>query len=443
MKKLRLLFLFVFALILSASTNTFAEDKVIIPDYEFIVNGSSIYYSDSVYPLLSYRDVTYFPLTYDYCRALSLSQSFVPGDGLYIAHTPAERMALPIYEAVHNSKEYDAVIPDYSVYLNGKKFNNGEYPALNFRGVTYLPLTYDCATDELGLSIDFIPGRLTLTSSRSLGRISVIETADDCALLSYYVYETGDSHYRSLGRESGLLSAPHDYGASDGKATRHAELTVNYDTSEVYFYGTLLAEVTLFPEHDKSGFSENPLTVSGCIHEINGVELLEISETVWGWRDDGSFLGQKKHHLYALDNNVPIFVGSNLSPENAAISDGVAYFTVRPYAQAIFRHYYGSTILYRLSDGTLTDINGTFPDHNNVILLGEANGKLYLKCEWAPNDSLTAFHEISPANDGYFTYDGVTLDKISPYIYTDDDIFFPDGSIYGIIDRTLSVVKIY
>lgn len=442
-KKRHFWFLLAFAALFLSSINSFACDKAVIPDYECIVNGASIYYKDSVYPLLSYRGVTYFPLTYDYCRALSLSQSFVPGDGLYVAYTPVLPAALPIYETTQNVKEYDAVIPDYSVYLNGRKINDGEYPPLNFRGVTYLPLTYDYAESELGLSIDFVPERLTLTSMSNLGRITVIETTSESALLEYYIYETSGTYYRSLDKDTGLLSAPHDYEASDKETARRAELTVSYDTNEVYFGEALLAEVTLFPEYDKQSFSGNPITVLGYIHELNGIEFLEISESIWSWTNDGSFIGQKKQYLYVLDNKTPVFIGNQSVPENAAALNRDVYFTVRGYTQTLFRHYFGTTVLYKLSDGAVTDIGSTFPDHNSVILLGEANGKLYLKCEWAPNDSLTSYYEISPANDGYFTYDGALLEKISPYIYTDGDIFFPDGRLYGIIGRTLSVVRIH
>lgn len=76
------------AFIMLGAANAYAAEKVIIPDYECIINDSAIYYADSEYPLISYRDVTYFPMTYDYCRALNLASSWVDGKGLFIAYVP-------------------------------------------------------------------------------------------------------------------------------------------------------------------------------------------------------------------------------------------------------------------------------------------------------------------------------------------------------------------
>jgi len=105
------------------------EAEVIIPDYEVVINESPIYYYDSVYPMLSYKDITYFPMTYDYCRALSLSTSWVEGKGLYIVYQRSGA-SLPVYETTTNKKKNTAVIPEYPIYVNGREIDNKneEYP---------------------------------------------------------------------------------------------------------------------------------------------------------------------------------------------------------------------------------------------------------------------------------------------------------------------------
>ena len=103
-----------------ASASAAKTEKVIIPDYECLINDASVYYADSVYPLISFRNITYFPMTYEYCRALGLTSQWVEGKGLYIAYSPSSQNTLPVYGTQNNSKTDKAVIPDYPIYINGK-----------------------------------------------------------------------------------------------------------------------------------------------------------------------------------------------------------------------------------------------------------------------------------------------------------------------------------
>ena len=155
------------ALMLTAASASAAKtEKVIIPDYDCLINDASVYYADSVYPLISFRNITYFPMTYEYCRALGLTSQWVEGKGLYIAYSPASQNTLPVYGTQNNSKTDKAVIPDYPIYINGKKISNAstEYPLLNFRNVTYFPMTYDYATKEFNWATQWVPGKFTLVS---------------------------------------------------------------------------------------------------------------------------------------------------------------------------------------------------------------------------------------------------------------------------------------
>lgn len=92
MKKKFLLSIFTaFTLALSATPLTsFAAAKntqvdVIIPDYSVTIDNSLIYYADSLYPFINYGGITYFPMTYDYCRAMNLAVSWDLQSGLFIA----------------------------------------------------------------------------------------------------------------------------------------------------------------------------------------------------------------------------------------------------------------------------------------------------------------------------------------------------------------------
>ena len=48
------------------SFNVSAKDNTVvvtIPDYQIIIDDSSVYYADSVYPFLNYKGITYLPMT--------------------------------------------------------------------------------------------------------------------------------------------------------------------------------------------------------------------------------------------------------------------------------------------------------------------------------------------------------------------------------------------
>lgn len=449
MKKL---FLLTLVAVSALSIASHASEKAQIADYTCIMNDSLVYYYDSEYPLLTYKDIAYLPMTYDYCRAFSLTQSFVPNDGLYIAYVPQYPTELPIYKTTANAKENEVVIPDYNVYVNGKKLNlkNADYPVFNFRGVTYFPLTYDYAVNEFNMSIDFKPGCLSLSSNlyNSPGGITVTEEKADGAVLEYYHYNDNfDKEYKLLDYSSGLITALPDYTAPECLTSPNSEAEVTFDEAkgEVYYNGTLLPEVNNFKGFNKDNFSSLNINVYGWATNVGAATFLEINERVYAWNEDGSGQGSNIKHLYVLDNGAPVYLGRFLRPLNAVMLGGDLYFSVMPYAQTVFTHDISSRETYKLSNGQLTCLNDMFPDHGSVNILGEANGLLYLKCEWCPAPMLreNTYHDVSPANDGWFTFDGEHLEKIANYIYTDDDIFTPDGNIYGIINRNMSVIKIH
>ena len=132
--------------------------KVIVPDYPFVINGTSIDFKDSEYPVISYNDITYFPMTWHYCRMLGVTTDWSMEKGLSI--TKENASAEPIeYAKADNTSEWNlyAVLPEYNIFVNGRKIDNQkeEYPILNFRNVTYFPLTWDFIINELGWTYTF------------------------------------------------------------------------------------------------------------------------------------------------------------------------------------------------------------------------------------------------------------------------------------------------
>ncbi len=130
--------------------------KVLVPDYPFVINGTGIDFKNSLYPVISYNDITYFPMTWHYCRMLGVTTEWSHEEGFRVEK--AKATAEPIeYEKANNSRELYAVLPKYDIFVNGKKIENDneEYPLLNFRNVTYFPLTWDFIINEFGWNYTF------------------------------------------------------------------------------------------------------------------------------------------------------------------------------------------------------------------------------------------------------------------------------------------------
>nr|WP_312577101.1 DUF5050 domain-containing protein [Sedimentibacter sp.] len=143
-----------------SSANAFAADKnanVSLPSFKVILNGSEINNSYSKYPLIVYKDITYFPMTFGGCRYLGLETEWDQKEGLKINKT---NISYPLEEYKTNQRnltKYIASIPKFNIKINGKIVDksNAEYPLLSFRDITYFPLTWEYGVNEFGWDYHF------------------------------------------------------------------------------------------------------------------------------------------------------------------------------------------------------------------------------------------------------------------------------------------------
>ena len=61
--------------------------KVILPAFKVTLNRTVIENASNQYPLIVYKDITYFPMTYYDCRFLGLESVWNNSTGLKIAKT--------------------------------------------------------------------------------------------------------------------------------------------------------------------------------------------------------------------------------------------------------------------------------------------------------------------------------------------------------------------
>jgi hypothetical protein len=129
-----------------------ASVSVTVAQVPVFLNGVAVDNEGREYPLITYKDIVYFPMTWHDCRFLGLETEWDAAAGLKIKKSNVTggyyAGSLPGVSANRQT----ALITAFPVSVNGKTIDNGqeEYPLLLFRNVTYFPLTWRFAADEFG-----------------------------------------------------------------------------------------------------------------------------------------------------------------------------------------------------------------------------------------------------------------------------------------------------
>lgn len=135
-----------------------AEVSVTLPAFDVVLNGIKINNEYRQYPLIVYKDITYYPMTYFDSRFLGIETKWDSVKGLEVIKASETSVTFEPYTiAKKNLAKYTASIPEFSIKVNGAAINNSneEYPLLKFRDVTYFPMTWKFAVDEFGWKYSF------------------------------------------------------------------------------------------------------------------------------------------------------------------------------------------------------------------------------------------------------------------------------------------------
>lgn len=461
MKKIIILTAIISIIFCSMGFDVSANSKisVVIPDYQIVIDGSSVYYEDSAYPFLNYKGITYLPMTYEYARAMNLTTGWLDGTAFMVAYNPCDDR-LPIYETTVNQKNNSAVIPTgYSIYVNGKKRNNAteEYPLINFRDITYFPLTWEYAVDNFGWHISFENNIFRIdTENNTADRWSIVEKRENDIVLEWYygkevLQDDGSighdwiTEYHTLDCNTGDLTILSDYTEKGSLTPNNTQLDITVDDGYVYCNNQKLEGIHI-NEASKDYVKpddviESGYDISAFISDIYApLEVAEIIVNTYNYGENANW-GRKENYTYIKTNNGLISLGLYKTVENVYELDGNIYFNTVDYGQTIFRHYLQNRKMWKLSkDSQLTEIS--YADYNSIKIIGKANEKLYLKCMWSPENHMEdAPFSVSLVNDGYYTFDGEGIRFISPYIYSDFDIVTNDGNIFAVNNVLDKIIK--
>ena len=144
---------------LPVSAEEISANAMITP-HTVLVGENSVDQANSLYPLLLYKDITYFPLTWNYGVCLGYSVEFDATEGLYITSAPGTMVLVQdLIDEVGQPNdllsEVGISFPTFPVYIQGvQQENDTEWPCLLFRDITYMPLTWDNAV-SLGINYNF------------------------------------------------------------------------------------------------------------------------------------------------------------------------------------------------------------------------------------------------------------------------------------------------
>ncbi len=174
------------AITAAAAPAAFASEsvRVTVPGFKVTLNGKEMDNKNSEYPLIVYKDITYMPMTWNLNQFMGLKSRF--GDreryignhktAFYAGNCAARTSELEEDKAKtpNTKKYYTAVIPEYAIFVNDPytELDNSaeEYPLLNFRNVTYFPLTWRFAHDMFDWEYSFTAENGLVLDSRNAFR---------------------------------------------------------------------------------------------------------------------------------------------------------------------------------------------------------------------------------------------------------------------------------
>ena len=164
---------------LHSSMGFAAIEQAKLADFPVYINGELINNQRAAYPLLVYKNITYFPMTWDFSSGLGLSTTYTNEQGLVIKNGGSPSALKQTLTAQNDlSKAYEIKMPDFLISMNGNPITNEEevYPIFTFRGITYFPLTWRFVVDEFGWKSEYTNENGLSISSLNAASAEVIKT---------------------------------------------------------------------------------------------------------------------------------------------------------------------------------------------------------------------------------------------------------------------------
>ncbi len=450
--------------------------KVQLTPHYTEIESMSVYGPAVEFPVLTYKDVTYLPMTYSLSARLGIAVGFTEDDGFFVTKYNDMIFAQSENDAPFGGDgnffrytDYTAVIPDYPVYINGIRYDSSKetYPFLNFGGVTYLPMTYDIAYCELGLDVKLNDSGLFISSTEytktalSKGLTASGETLIFKQRTEINEYTDGQGMPRRspfswweiyrLDRNSDFAYLTHiDTQTSLKSYSNMVYPTINRDGENVNIY-TVEGEggnktltykgtpIDTIPEDcDYFGreyvFEDVTFAFVNIFTSNITAPYTEHEERIYAVTESGT-----RRLEWDLRNNL-----------SRIIPDGIGGYLLMsdsysPFYTSRWSTPFSSVYRYK-SDGSFSEV--TIPDLNSITAYGIVDGKLLVKGMYYGADKNTspAFFPISTVNSGFYSIDVATDEAQKLYPYVQGEVFTTsDGGFYcltrgGAIPRVVDLM---
>ncbi|MBQ4630180.1 MAG: hypothetical protein IJB70_04250 [Clostridia bacterium] len=167
---------------------------VSLANFNVSLNGTTVQNSHREYPLILYKEITYFPMTYHDCRYLGLFTNWDSNTSTLIIEKGDVLCAYRNQESDRPNTGYmNAEICDFNIIVNGKQIDNSseQYPLLLFRNITYFPLTWRFAVDEFSWQYKYdAESGLIISSAQNPVKTVALPNCNGSAATdgSYYYY---------------------------------------------------------------------------------------------------------------------------------------------------------------------------------------------------------------------------------------------------------------
>ena len=214
-----------------------ANVAVTLPDFPVTLNGTAIDNSYRQYPLLVYKNITYFPMTYYDCRFLGVETEWTQQNGLKIEKSSLTGAYHQQNAAAKNNKTATAQIAAGKIIVNGKSIHNGkeEYPLLSYRNVTYFPLTWRFAVDEFGWKYNF-SSKTGLVIDAGNAKTSSVNLKDARMDNAYLIFDFAvDKNYLYYqGKQGEIYQRPLNDWGNDKQRKTMMTVDKDYNMDNVY-----------------------------------------------------------------------------------------------------------------------------------------------------------------------------------------------------------------
>ncbi len=427
---------FLFALLASMALclPAFALEAT-IPQFDVYIGSDKLEFQNADYPLLLYKDITYFPMTYDYIHWLDLTSSW---DGsFYIGYHNSNSLYNPVGPASwqSNPKVCEGELARYDIFVNGKQIDNSkeEYPLFNFRGITYFPMTWRFATDEFNLKL-YWDGAFHIDKAYESDSVDFYGQQDEKAYFTFgtadqRVNENGDIEYYNFVTRYGFFDCRQkSFGLGKIEAPKEDAFTkgtASIENGILKYDGKIIADVSEFTGKKSSDKDDiaSPRTYV-LEYEAGNLRVVDISVTANGYPSPHK---ASKDYIFLLDEGGVTMISGG---DEGASVDRIYEIGGKYYLSMRYGNYskYGYKAVTVEPDGGVTIYKDD--DHKSVRIIGEIDGKPLVFATW----NMEMGDDVSLVNDGFFTLesDG-SLKRYYGFVRYSDSIVV-DNTLYLVLD---------